>query len=185
MPKASRLIATCTRRFNPIYPFLHKLVLPAGVVDLSTNRPPADVVLLARRPVCRAPRTCIQPCRPFARCSRPIHSQLEFSRRQDNSLLRINRSSAEWRSTPFLQIRTTISARIPSVWIATLVEKTLVVLIHCSAAIPSVQVVAADVRLDDATEDQAANDESGRSRAIWRLRDHSSTLTLEYETGSD
>jgi hypothetical protein len=24
-----------------IYPFLHKLVLPAGVVDLSTDRPPA------------------------------------------------------------------------------------------------------------------------------------------------
>jgi TRAP-type uncharacterized transport system substrate-binding protein len=30
-----------------IYPFLHKLVLPAGVVDLLMNRPPADVVLLA------------------------------------------------------------------------------------------------------------------------------------------
>ena len=30
-----------------IYPFLHKLVLPAGVVDLLANRPPADVVLLA------------------------------------------------------------------------------------------------------------------------------------------
>jgi TRAP-type uncharacterized transport system substrate-binding protein len=30
-----------------LYPFLNKLVLPAGVVDLLTNRPPADVVLLA------------------------------------------------------------------------------------------------------------------------------------------
>jgi hypothetical protein len=30
-----------------IYPFLHKLVPPAEVVGLSTNRPPADVVLLA------------------------------------------------------------------------------------------------------------------------------------------
>jgi TRAP-type uncharacterized transport system substrate-binding protein len=30
-----------------IYPFLHKLVLPAGVIDLLTNRPPNDVVLLA------------------------------------------------------------------------------------------------------------------------------------------
>ena len=30
-----------------LYPFLNKLVLPAGVGDLATNRPPADVVLLA------------------------------------------------------------------------------------------------------------------------------------------
>jgi TRAP-type uncharacterized transport system substrate-binding protein len=30
-----------------LYPFLNKLTLPAGVADLSTNRPPADVVLLA------------------------------------------------------------------------------------------------------------------------------------------
>ena len=29
------------------YPFLNKLVLPAGVADLLKNRPPADVVLLA------------------------------------------------------------------------------------------------------------------------------------------
>lgn len=30
-----------------VYPFLNKLLLPAGVVDLLANRPPADVVLLA------------------------------------------------------------------------------------------------------------------------------------------
>ena len=30
-----------------LYPFLNKLVLPAGVIDLLANRPPADVVLLA------------------------------------------------------------------------------------------------------------------------------------------
>ncbi|MGY8661414.1 TAXI family TRAP transporter solute-binding subunit [Bradyrhizobium sp. UFLA05-109] len=30
-----------------IYPFLHKLILPAGVIDLLTIRPPNDVVLLA------------------------------------------------------------------------------------------------------------------------------------------
>ena len=40
-------------------------------------------------------------------------------------------------------------------WIATLVEKTLVILIPL-AALLCVQVAAADVRLDDATEDQAA-----------------------------
>ena len=30
-----------------LYPYLNKLVLPAGVIDLATNRPPADVTLLA------------------------------------------------------------------------------------------------------------------------------------------
>ena len=33
--------------FDALFPFLTKLTLPAGVVDLVTNRPPADVVLLA------------------------------------------------------------------------------------------------------------------------------------------
>jgi TRAP-type uncharacterized transport system substrate-binding protein len=33
--------------FVALYPFLNKLTVPAGVVDLLTNRPPADVVLLA------------------------------------------------------------------------------------------------------------------------------------------
>ena len=33
--------------FVAIYPYLHKLILPAGVIDLLTNRPPNDVFLLA------------------------------------------------------------------------------------------------------------------------------------------
>jgi len=33
--------------FVALFPFLNKLTLPAGVVDLVANRPPADVVLLA------------------------------------------------------------------------------------------------------------------------------------------
>jgi TRAP-type uncharacterized transport system substrate-binding protein len=33
--------------FVALYPFLNKLMLPAGVVDLLANRPPADIVLLA------------------------------------------------------------------------------------------------------------------------------------------
>ncbi|HET7910473.1 MAG TPA: TAXI family TRAP transporter solute-binding subunit, partial [Pseudolabrys sp.] len=33
--------------FIALYPFLNKVVLPAGVADLATNRPPADVTLLA------------------------------------------------------------------------------------------------------------------------------------------
>jgi TRAP-type uncharacterized transport system substrate-binding protein len=33
--------------FIALYPFLNKVVLPAGVADLAANRPPADTVLLA------------------------------------------------------------------------------------------------------------------------------------------
>jgi TRAP-type uncharacterized transport system substrate-binding protein len=33
--------------FVALYPFLNKVVLPAGVADLAANRPPADTVLLA------------------------------------------------------------------------------------------------------------------------------------------
>jgi TRAP-type uncharacterized transport system substrate-binding protein len=33
--------------FVALYPYLNKLVLPAGVADLARNRPPADVLLLA------------------------------------------------------------------------------------------------------------------------------------------
>lgn len=35
--------------FIALYPFLHKLVLPAGVADMKENRPPNDVVLLATK----------------------------------------------------------------------------------------------------------------------------------------
>jgi len=35
--------------FVALYPYLNKLVLPAGVADLAENRPPADVTLLASK----------------------------------------------------------------------------------------------------------------------------------------
>jgi TRAP-type uncharacterized transport system substrate-binding protein len=35
--------------FVALYPFLHKLTLPAGVADMKGNRPPNDVVLLATK----------------------------------------------------------------------------------------------------------------------------------------
>lgn len=35
--------------FIALYPFLSKVVLPAGVADLAANRPPADVVLLSAK----------------------------------------------------------------------------------------------------------------------------------------
>jgi hypothetical protein len=30
-----------------LYPYLNKVVLPAGVIDLAENRPPSDVLLIA------------------------------------------------------------------------------------------------------------------------------------------
>jgi len=33
--------------FVALYPYLNKLVLPAGVADMATNRPPTDIVLVA------------------------------------------------------------------------------------------------------------------------------------------
>jgi len=38
---------TRANAYTALYPFLNKLVLPAGTVDLAKNRPPEDVVLLA------------------------------------------------------------------------------------------------------------------------------------------
>jgi len=35
--------------FVALYPFLHRLTLPAGVADMKANRPPTDVVLLATK----------------------------------------------------------------------------------------------------------------------------------------
>src|SRR5215469_3078198 len=35
--------------FVALYPFLHKLILPAGVADMKENRPPNDVVMLATK----------------------------------------------------------------------------------------------------------------------------------------
>jgi hypothetical protein len=42
-------VATVPRAdaFTALYPFLSKVVLPAGVADLAANRPPTDTVLLA------------------------------------------------------------------------------------------------------------------------------------------
>jgi NMT1-like family len=71
-----------------IYPFLHKLsCLPGSSICRPTARQRMSCCW-RRRPVLPCARTCIQPCSTFCSMqpSRFIHS-LEFSRRQDNSLL--------------------------------------------------------------------------------------------------
>jgi TRAP-type uncharacterized transport system substrate-binding protein len=59
-----------TDAYVAIYPFLHKMVLPAGVVDFLMNRPPTDVVLLAAKAslVVRGPASSLTV--PAAQCCR-------------------------------------------------------------------------------------------------------------------
>lgn len=118
-----------------IYPFLHKLVLPAGVVDLSTNRPPADVVLLAPK-ASLAVRADLHPALQYLLLDAAvqIHSQPgvfqkagQFPAAESIDLPLSGEAQRFYKSgRPFLQ------GYLPF-WIATLVEKTLVVLIPLAA----------------------------------------------------
>jgi TRAP-type uncharacterized transport system substrate-binding protein len=121
--------------FVALYPFLHKLVLPAGVVDLPTNRPPADVVLLAPK-ASLAVRADLHPALQYLLLDAAvqIHSQPGIFQKPGQfpaaeaidlplsaEALRFYKSGR-----PFLQ------GYLPF-WAATLVEKTLVVLIPLAA----------------------------------------------------
>ena len=68
------------------YPFLIKLVLPAGVSDLLNNRPPTDVVMLATKVVSLCVRTCIPQFSTY--CSVPRSKFIlrrEFSKKPGSS----------------------------------------------------------------------------------------------------
>jgi TRAP transporter TAXI family solute receptor len=118
-----------------IYPFLHKLVLPAGVVDLSTNRPPADVVLLAPK-ASLAVRADLHPALQYLLLDAAvqIHSQpgifqkaAQFPAAESIDLPLSREAQRFYKSgRPFLQ------GYLPF-WIATLVEQILVVLIPLAA----------------------------------------------------
>jgi TRAP-type uncharacterized transport system substrate-binding protein len=121
--------------FVAIYPFLHKLVLPAGVVDLSTNRPPADVVLLAPK-ASLAVRADLHPALQYLLLDAAvqIHSQPgifqkagQFPAAESIDLPLSAEARRFYKSgRPFMQ------GYLPF-WIATLVETTLVVLIPLAA----------------------------------------------------
>jgi TRAP-type uncharacterized transport system substrate-binding protein len=114
-----------------IYPFLHKLVLPAGVIDLSINRPPADVVLLAPK-ASLAVRSELHPALQYLLLDAAvqIHSQPgifqkagQFPAAEAIDLPLSAEAQRFYKSgRPFLQ------GYLPF-WIATLVEQILVVLI--------------------------------------------------------
>jgi TRAP-type uncharacterized transport system substrate-binding protein len=118
-----------------IYPFLHKLVLPAGVIDLSTIRPPSDVVLLAPK-ASLAVRADLHPALQYLLLAAAvqIHSQPgifqkagQFPAAEPIDLPLSGEAQRFYKSgRPFLQ------GYLPF-WIATLVEKILVVLIPLAA----------------------------------------------------
>jgi len=48
-PEISLISLRRADAYIAVYPFLSKLILPAGAIDLTNNRPPADVELLATK----------------------------------------------------------------------------------------------------------------------------------------
>jgi TRAP-type uncharacterized transport system substrate-binding protein len=114
-----------------IFPYLHKLVLPEGVIDLAANLPPADVVLVAPK-ASLAVRTDLNSALQYLLLDAAvqIHSQPgifqkpgQFPAAEAIDLPLSGEAQRFYKSgRPFLQ------GYLPF-WIATLVEKTLVVLI--------------------------------------------------------
>ena len=121
--------------FVAIYPFLHKLVLPAGVIDLLTNRPPSDVVLLAPK-ASLAVRADLHPALQYLllNAAVQIHSQPEIFQKAGQFPaaeaidIPLSQEAQRFYKTgrPFLQ------GYLPF-WVATLVEKVLVVLLPLAA----------------------------------------------------
>ncbi len=114
-----------------LYPFLNKLVLPAGVVDLLMNRPPADLVLLAPK-ASLAVRTDLHPAiqHLLLSAAMQIHSQPgifqkagQFPAAESIDIPLSEEAQRFYKSgRPFLQ------EHLPF-WIATLVERVLVVFV--------------------------------------------------------
>ena len=118
-----------------LYPFLNKLVLPAGVVDLLLNRPPADVVLLAPK-ASLAVRADLHPAiqHLLLDAAAQIHSQPgifqkagQFPAAESIDLPLSDEAQRFYKTgRPFLQ-------KYLPFWIATLVERVLVVFIPLAA----------------------------------------------------
>lgn len=118
-----------------IYPFLHKLVLPAGVVDFLTPRPATDIVLLAPK-ASLVVRADLHPALQYLLLDAAvqIHSQPgifqkagQFPAAESIDFPLSGEAQRFYKSgRPFLQ------GYLPF-WIATLIEKMLVVLIPLAA----------------------------------------------------
>jgi len=114
-----------------LYPFLNKLVLPAGVVDLLMNRPPTDIVLLAPK-ASLAVRTDLHPAIQHLLLSAAIqiHSQPGIFQRagQFPAAESIDIPLSEEAQRFYKSGRPFLQEHFPF-WIATLVERVLVVFV--------------------------------------------------------
>jgi TRAP-type uncharacterized transport system substrate-binding protein len=120
-----------------LYPFLSKLLLPAGVADLSANRPPADVVLLAPK-ASLAVRDDLHPAiqHLLLDAAMQIHSQPgifqkagQFPAAESIDLPLSSEAQRFYKNgRPYLQ------EYLPF-WIATLLEKILVVFLPLIAVV--------------------------------------------------
>ena len=158
-----------------LYPFLNKLALPAGVVDLLMNRPPADIILLAPK-ASLAVRTDLHPAiqHLLLSAAMQIHSQPGiFQKAGQFPAAEFDRHSAQPRSAAFLQIWPTVPARASSV-LDRDAGRTGTCRFRASGslALPDAQVPAANVRPVPADEnntnvrrDEVDRDRDGGSRS--------------------
>jgi TRAP-type uncharacterized transport system substrate-binding protein len=120
-----------------LYPFLNKLVLPAGVADLADNRPPADVHLLAPKGSL-AVRADLHPAIQYLLLSAAaqIHSQPGIFQKAgqfpapESIDLPLSEEAQRFYKTgrPFLQ-------NYLPFWAATLIERMLVVFLPLAAVL--------------------------------------------------
>ncbi|MFZ0425097.1 MAG: TAXI family TRAP transporter solute-binding subunit [Xanthobacteraceae bacterium] len=118
-----------------LFPFLNKLVLPAGVVDLLTNRPPADILLLAPK-ASLVVRDDLHPALQhlLLDAASNIHSQPgifqkagQFPAAESIDIPLSDEAQRFYKSgLPFLQ-------KYLPFWIATLVERMIVVFLPLAA----------------------------------------------------
>ena len=123
--------------FVALYPFLNKLVLPAGVGDLAMNRPPADVTLLAAK-ASLAVRADLHPAIQYLllKAAVQIHSKpgifqkaAQFPAAEAIDLPLSDEAHSFYKTgRPFLQ------EHLPF-WIATIVERALFVFVPLAAVL--------------------------------------------------
>jgi TRAP-type uncharacterized transport system substrate-binding protein len=118
-----------------LYPFLNKLVLPAGVGDLAMNRPPTDVVLLAAK-ASLAVRADLHPAiqHLLLSAAMQIHSQPGIFQKagQFPAAESIDLPLSEGAQSFYKTGRPFLQEHLPF-WIATLIERMLFVFVPLAA----------------------------------------------------
>ena len=120
-----------------LYPFLNKLVLPAGVGDLAMNRPPADVALLAAK-ASLAVRADLHPAIQYLllKAAVQIHSRPGIFQKagQFPAAEAIDLPLSEEALSFYKTGRPFLQEHLPF-WIATIVERVLFVFVPLAAVL--------------------------------------------------